>query len=244
MGASLARLAWAPQFPGVTCESPPATSSALFLFTFPLPPASRLTQRRDPSAEPRQYQAPSLTRGRLEEMGEQLPSPGGPLYSPSLRPSPPHPDKGMLRPGHPSTLPAPSLGPTETQLGPPAQTRSGAALAPLPATAPSRGRLGPGGAFREVSAPAHTHVRTPDARRTTGRGLKRGGGCLRCPGRPRQGRMRPLARGPPFPPPALPGHPRRQRGGRRPPRGKLRHGEGAPLREYRQPLGLLPPPGC
>lgn len=51
-GASLARLARAPQFPGVTCESPPATSSALFLFTFPLPPTSRLTQRRDPSAEP------------------------------------------------------------------------------------------------------------------------------------------------------------------------------------------------
>lgn len=27
-------------------------------------------------------------------------------------------------------------------------------------------------------------------------------------------------------------------------RGKLRHGEGAPLRDYRQSLRLLPPPGC
>lgn len=203
MGASLARLARAPQFPGVTCESPPATSSALFLFTFPLPPASRLTQRRDPSAEPRRAQpVPGILPHPRQAGGGggTAPSSQGPLHLPALSPSPPHPDAGMLQPGHPSTLPPPSLGPTEPELGPPAQTRSGAALVPLPATAPSHERLGPRGAFREVRAPAHTHVRTAGARRTTGRGLKRGGGCLRCPGRPRQGRMRPPAGGTPLPP--------------------------------------------
>lgn len=142
-------------------------------------------------------------RGRLGELGEQLPSLGAPLHSSSLRPSLPHPDQRMLQPGHPSALPAPSLGPAEPELGPPAQTRSGAALASLPATAPSHERLGPRGAFREVPAPAHTHVRTAGARRTTGRGLKRGGGCLRCPGRLRQGRMQPPAGGRPPSPPHL-----------------------------------------
>lgn len=184
-GASLARLARAPQFPGVTCESPPATSSALFLFTFPLPPTSRLTQRRDPSAEPcRAQPVPGILPHPRQAGGGggTAPLPGRcPPFPPSLRPSPPHPDEGMLQPGHPSTLPAPSAGPTEPELGPPARTRSGAALAPLPATAPSHERLGPRGAFREVPAPAHTHVRTPGARRNDRQGLEKGWGVFTVP---------------------------------------------------------------
>lgn len=172
MGASLARLARAPQFPGVTCESPPATSSALFLFTFPLPPAS-LTQRRDPSAEPSQYRASSLTHGTLGEMGELPPSPGPPLHSPSLRPSP-HPaplipTKGCCSRAIPPLSPLPASVPPNPSTDPRHKPAPALPWLLSPRQPPPTAGWVPGGlSGRSLPLPTHTYAHPAPAERQAG----------------------------------------------------------------------------
>lgn len=172
MGASLARLAQAPQFPGVTCESPPATSSALFLFTFPLPPASRLTQRRDPSAEPRRAQpVPGILPDPRQAGGggEQLPLREVPSTRP---PCPPHrhiPTQGCCSPAIPplsllaaSVPPNPSSDPRHKP----------APVLPWflsPRQPPPTSGWVPGGlSGRSLPLPTHTYAQPAPAERQAG----------------------------------------------------------------------------
>lgn len=148
-GASPAGLARAPRFPGATCESPPATSSALSCLPSPLA-ASRLTQRQDPSASPAGTGHPSFTHGGpgAGSPPREMPSPRGPLRSPS-----PRPDTTASRRRDAAAGLAPPLRPPPPGLVPPdpgsePRHKPAPALPQLLPKAPSRGRLGPRGAFR------------------------------------------------------------------------------------------------
>lgn len=222
-GASLARLARAPRFPGVTCESPPATSSALFLFTFPA--------RRQPAAL-LSAGTPRRGRGRAQPVPRTLPHPRWdgqelappPREVPSARPpraaTAPHPTGGMLRPGRPlcsPPLPASSHWIRARTPGTiPLQLCPG-----FPPRAPSRGRLSPRGGFQVGPCPC-PHTRTHTQRPPNDRqGLEKGWGVFTVPQAASAGPDAAPGRSPPPPPPALPslpGHPRRQRGGGQAPR--------------------------
>lgn len=137
-GASLVRLAWAPRFPGVTCESPPATSSALFLFTFPA--------RRQPAAL-LSAGTPQSGHGRAQMALGTSTSPagwGGMILLLGRSPTSLHPARGMLQLGWPH-----SPSPIPPDLGSDSQHKPTPALpwlspkSPLPRLAGS-----PGGAFR------------------------------------------------------------------------------------------------
>lgn len=137
-GASPARLARAPRFPGVTCESPPATSSALFLFTFPA--------RRQPAAL-LSAGTPQRGHGRAQ-MAPGTPHPrragGRTVLLPGRSPTSLHPAGGMLQLGR---LRSPSLIPPDRDSDP--RHKPGPALPWLPPESPLPRPAGsPGGAFR------------------------------------------------------------------------------------------------
>lgn len=170
-----------------------------------------------PLGEPSRHRAPSLTRGGPGWGGRRFPFPGGPLRSTSLAPRHQRiPPEGCCGRAGPSAPP-----PTGSGLGPPAQTRSGSALASPPPPPnrkppPAAGWV-PGGVFQVGPSPCphtRTHARRPPNDR---QGLEKGWGVFTVPRAASAGPDAAPGRSPPPPAPPPPhpaGHPRPQRGGR------------------------------
>lgn len=169
-GASLARLARAPGFPGVTCESPPATSSALFLFTFPArrQPAALLSAGTPRGAQPAPGTLPHPRRAGVGWETVPLPGRSPPLDLP-CSPTPAHPAGGMQRPGRPLRSPSHRIR-ARTPGTNPLRLCPRFPPAPPQPQAPSRGRLGPRGGLsgRSQPLPTHTYARPAPAERQAG----------------------------------------------------------------------------
>lgn len=173
VGASLARLARAPQFPGVTCESPPATSSALFLFTFPLPPASRLTQRRDPSVEPRQSPAgtghPPSPAAAQERWGKSSPLREVPSTHPPCAPHQHIPTKGCCSRAIPPLSGLPASVPPNPISDPRHKPAPVLPWLLSPRQPPPTSGWVPGGlSGRSLPLPTHTYAHPAPAERQAG----------------------------------------------------------------------------